>query len=108
MSEEQLASLLAKLKDDAALSEKLQGAADLDAALALAKEAGFDVSKDAWLRYQANQTEKLSDEELVGLSGGTIFRMNFNGLGGLVGENAAANAASRKGGSGHSGSKKDH
>jgi predicted ribosomally synthesized peptide with nif11-like leader len=45
MSEEQLAALLAKLKDDAALRDKLQAAADLDAAVALAKEAGFDVSK---------------------------------------------------------------
>jgi len=45
MSEEQLSALLAKLKDDAALREKLQGARDLDAAQALEKEAGFDVSK---------------------------------------------------------------
>ncbi len=45
MSEEQLSALLAKLKDDAGLQEKLKGAADLDAAVAMAKEAGFDVSK---------------------------------------------------------------
>jgi len=32
MSEEQLSALLAKLKDDAGLQEKLKGAADLDAA----------------------------------------------------------------------------
>ena len=50
MSEEQLAALLAKLKDDAVLQEKLKGAADLDAVLAIAKEAGFDVSKADWLR----------------------------------------------------------
>jgi hypothetical protein len=30
MSEEQLAALLAKLKDDTGLQEKLKGAADLD------------------------------------------------------------------------------
>jgi len=71
MSEEQLAALLAKLKDDAGLQEKLKGAADLDAALAIAKEAGFDVSKADWLRYQANQTLELSDEELEGVAGGT-------------------------------------
>jgi predicted ribosomally synthesized peptide with nif11-like leader len=70
MSEEQLAALLAKLKDDAGLQEKLKDAADLDAALAIAKEAGFDVSKAAWLRYQANQTLELSDEELEGVAGG--------------------------------------
>ena len=45
MSEEQLAALLAKLKDDEGLQEKLKGAADLDAAVALAKEAGFDVTR---------------------------------------------------------------
>jgi len=70
MSEDQLAALLAKLKDDAGLQEKLKGAADLDAVLAIAKEAGFNVSKAAWLRYQANQTLELSDEELEGVSGG--------------------------------------
>ena len=50
MSEDQLAALLAKLKEDAGLQEKLKGAADLDAALAIAKDAGFDVSKADWLR----------------------------------------------------------
>ena len=72
MSEEQLAALLAKLKDDAGLQEKLKGAADPDAVLAIAKEAGFDISKADWLRYQANQTLELSDEELEGVAGGTI------------------------------------
>ncbi len=70
ISEEQLAALLAKLKDDAGLQEKLKGAADLDAVLAMAKDAGFEISKAAWLRYQANQTLELSDEELEGVSGG--------------------------------------
>ena len=72
MSEEQLAALLAKLKDDAVLQEKLKGAADLDAAVALAKEAGFDVSKADWLKYQAKQTLELSDKELEGVSGGGL------------------------------------
>jgi predicted ribosomally synthesized peptide with nif11-like leader len=70
MSEEQLAALLAKLKDDAGLQEKLKGAADLDTAVAIALDAGFDVSKAAWLRYQANQSLELSDEELEGVAGG--------------------------------------
>ena len=74
MSEEQLTALLAKLKDDVGLQEKLKGAADLDAVLAIAKEAGFDVSKADWLRYQANQTlelsDEVSDEELEGIAGG--------------------------------------
>ena len=70
MSEEQLSAFLAKLKEDAGLQEKLQGAADLDAAVDLAKEAGFDVSKADWLKYQAKQTLELSDEELEGVAGG--------------------------------------
>ena len=74
MSEEQLSALLAKLKDDAGLQEKFKGAADLDAAIALAKEAGFDVSKADWLKYQAKQTLELSDEELEGVGGGILFR----------------------------------
>ena len=70
MSEEQLTALLAKIKEDAGLQEKLRGAADLDAAVALAKEAGFDVSKADWLKYQAEQPFELSDEELEGVAGG--------------------------------------
>lgn len=70
MSEEQLSALLAKLKDDAGLREKLKGAADLDAFVAMAKEAGFDVIKADWLRHQAQQTLKLSDEELEGVAAG--------------------------------------
>jgi predicted ribosomally synthesized peptide with nif11-like leader len=46
MSEEQLSALHAKLNDDAGLREKLQGAADLDAAVAIAKEAGFVISSE--------------------------------------------------------------
>ena len=70
MSEEQVTALLAKLKEDAGLQEKLKGTADLDAAVAIAKEAGFDVSKADWLKHQARQTLKLTDEELEGVAGG--------------------------------------
>jgi len=70
MSEEQLSALLAKLKQDDGLREKLKGAADLDAAVALAKDAGFDVNKADWLKYQAKQTLELTDEELEGVTGG--------------------------------------
>ena len=70
MSQEQLTFLLVKLREDAGLREKLQGAGDLDSAVALAKEAGFDVSKADWLKYQAQKTMELSDEELAGVAGG--------------------------------------
>ena len=72
MSEEQLASLLARLKDDAGLRGKLQGAADPDAAVALVVEAGFDVSKADWMRYQASQ--ELSDAELEAVAGGANWK----------------------------------
>jgi len=71
MSEEQLAALLAKLKEDAGLRQKLQGAGDLDAAVAVAQEAGFNVHMSDWLKYQGNQTFELSDEALEGVAGGT-------------------------------------
>ena len=78
MSEEQLSALLAKLKDDAGLKEKLQGAADLDAAVAMAQEAGFDAIKADWLRYQAKQTLELSDEAQEGVAGGAARRNEMN------------------------------
>jgi len=70
MSEQQLTALLAKLKDDADLREKLQGTADVDAALALVRDAGFDVSKAEWLKGWASQTLELSDKELENVAGG--------------------------------------
>jgi hypothetical protein len=36
----------------------------------MAQEAGFDVNKADWLKHQARQTLKLSDEELEGVAGG--------------------------------------
>ena len=72
MSETQLAALLAKLNDDAGLRLKLKGAADLDAAVAMAQEAGFDVSKADWIKHQAKQALELTNEELEGVTGGTI------------------------------------
>ena len=77
MSEEQLSALLAKLKEDAGLQEKLKGAADLDAAVTMAKDAGFDVSKADWLKHQAKQTLKLSDEELDKVAGGGAMGLPF-------------------------------
>ena len=69
MSEEQLSALLAKLKVDSGLQQKFKSAEDLDTAVTTAREAGFDVSKADWLRYQAKQTLELTDEELEGMAG---------------------------------------
>jgi predicted ribosomally synthesized peptide with nif11-like leader len=73
MSEEQLTALLAKVNEDAELRETFKRAADLDAAIAMAKEAGFDVSKEDWDRHQAQNKLELSDEELEELAGGTCL-----------------------------------
>jgi len=84
MSEEQLTALLAKLNEDAGLLEKLKGAADLDAAVVLAKEAGFDVSKADWLRWEAQQRVELSVEELEEVTGGTYTVAAVPVVGGLI------------------------
>jgi len=70
MSEEQLSALLAKLKEDAGLKEKLEGATDLETFVAIAKEAGLSVNQTDWLSYQAKQTPELNDEELETIAGG--------------------------------------
>ena len=70
VSEEQLSALLAKLKEDTGLQEKLKGAADIDAAVLIAKEAGFEVSRADLLNHQANRILELGEEDLEGLTGG--------------------------------------
>ena len=70
MSEEQLKAFLEKVKTDTSLQEKLKAAADVDAALAIAKEAGFSISAD-----DLNQSQpKLSEEELEGATGGGFMQ----------------------------------
>jgi predicted ribosomally synthesized peptide with nif11-like leader len=70
MSEKQLTALLVKLKEDMGLLEKLKGAPDLDAAVAMAQEAGFDISKEDWFRHQSSHVDELSDLELESVAGG--------------------------------------
>ena len=67
MSEDQLKAFLEKVKADTSLQEKLKGAADADAALAIAKEAGFSISADD---LKNAQSIEISEEELEGVSGG--------------------------------------
>ena len=66
MSEEQLKSFLEKVKADTSLQEELKGAADADAVVSIAKEAGFSISADSLKKSQAS----ISDEELESVSGG--------------------------------------
>jgi predicted ribosomally synthesized peptide with nif11-like leader len=66
MSEEQLKAFLEAVKADAVLQEKLKGAADADAVVAIAKDAGFVISVEELNKAQA----VLSEEELEGVAGG--------------------------------------
>ena len=66
MSEEQLKAFLEKVKGDTSLQEKLKAAADTNAVVAIAKEAGFSISADDLTKAQS----ELSEEELEGVAGG--------------------------------------
>ena len=68
MSEEQLKAFLEKVKADNSLQEKLKAAANPDAVLAIAKDAGFMISADD---LKISQLE-LSEEELEAVTGGLI------------------------------------
>ena len=69
MSEEQLKAFLEKVKSDTSLQEELKGAADVDAVIDIAKEAGFSISAEEINAAQSSPQE-LSDEDLEGVSGG--------------------------------------
>ena len=69
MSEEQFKAFLEKVKDDTKLQEKLNGTADADALVEIAKAAGFAITSEDIQSMQSESVE-LSDEELEGASGG--------------------------------------
>ena len=66
MSEEQLKAFLEKVKVDTSLNEKLKAAANADAVVSIAKEAGFSISADDLKKAQS----ELSEEELEALAAG--------------------------------------
>ena len=71
MSEEQLKAFLEKVKADTSLQEKLKAAASPEAAIEIAKEAGFLITaEDIQSMNNNRETVELSDEELEGASGG--------------------------------------
>ena len=73
MSEEQLKAFLEKVKGDTSLREKLKAAADADAVLAIAKEAGFMISAEDLKNAQSaaeDLTSEISDDEMEGVAGG--------------------------------------
>ena len=69
MSEEQLKALLEKVKADTSLQEKLKEAASPEAAIEIAKEAGFAITAED-IQSMKSSTVELSDEELEGAAGG--------------------------------------
>ncbi|QPN61630.1 Nif11-like leader peptide family natural product precursor [Synechococcus sp. CBW1002] len=77
MTEEQLPQsfleFLEAVKGDSALQERLSAAADLDALVAIAKEAGYAISKAEITKAQgmaSSAMSELSDEALAGVAGG--------------------------------------
>ena len=68
MSEEQLKAFIEKVQGDDNLQVKLKGAANSDAVVSIAKEAGFSISADD-LRTQS----EISEEELEGKAGGRFI-----------------------------------
>ena len=69
MSEEQLNAFLETVKTDTSLQEKLNGAADADAVVEIAKEAGFSIIAEDIQSMQSAMVE-LSDHELEQVAGG--------------------------------------
>ncbi len=73
MSEEQLKAFLEKVQGDTSLQEKLKAAADANAVVAIAKEAGFGITAEDITQAQSVE---LSDQELEGVAGG-LFDRNY-------------------------------
>ena len=69
MSEEQLSAFLEKVKADTSLQERVKAAASPEAAIDIAKAAGFSITAEDIQSLQS-ATVELSDEELDGAAGG--------------------------------------
>ena len=81
MSEEQFKAFLEKVKSDTSLQEKLKAAASPEAAIEIAKEAGFSINAED-IQSMQSATVELSDEELEGAAGGCM-RANSHRWGSL-------------------------
>ena len=69
MSEEQLKAFLEKVKSDTELQDKLKAAASPEAAVQIAKEAGFSITAEDIQSVQS-QSGEVSDDELEAAAGG--------------------------------------
>ena len=72
MSEEQLKAFLDAVKADEGLQEKLKAASNADAVEAIAMGAGFVISAEELKKAKESPQAELSNEELEGVSGGTL------------------------------------
>ena len=69
MSEEQLNAFLEKVKGDTSLQDKLKAAASPEAAVEIAKDAGFAITAED-IQSMQSATVELSDDELEDAAGG--------------------------------------
>ena len=69
MSEEQLNAFLEKVKSDTSLQEKLKAATSPEAAIDIAKDAGFSITAED-IQSMQSVTLELSDHELEQVAGG--------------------------------------
>ena len=77
MSEEQLKAFLEKVKADTNIQEKLKAAASPEAAIEIAKEAGFAITaKD--IKSSQSAPGEVSDEDLEEAAGGVIGLLATN------------------------------
>ena len=72
MSKEQLKAFIEKAKAATSLQDKLKGAASPEAAIEIAKEAGFSITTED-IQSMRSATVELSDEELEGAAGGYSY-----------------------------------
>ena len=78
MSVEQLKAFVEKVKSDTSLQEKVKAAASPEAAMEVAKAAGFSItSEDIQSMQSGTEEEELSDEQLEGVAGG--FNLDMAG-----------------------------
>ena len=71
MSEEQFNAFLEKVKADTSLQEKLRAAASPEAAIEIAKAAGFSITADD-IQSMKSATVELSDDDLDAAAGGRL------------------------------------
>ena len=76
MSEEQLKAFLEKVKGDTSLQEKLKAASTPEAAIDIAKAAGFSITPED-IQSQQSAMAELSDEDLEDAAGGTLNCCRF-------------------------------